>query len=120
MEGKSLASYQAIVLGKVTNYQIKKIGDFYITEYKLTPKKWIYKNCAVQEKKHLTVKILGAELPKKGLVIKSSTAPNFIPINKEAIFLLVNTKKKESNVFTLLPDGIIYGKSLENYKELIQ
>ncbi len=117
---KSNVNYQAIVFGKITNHKIKKVGNFYITEYKLIPQKWIYKNHSIQEKKYLTLKILGADLPEKGIVIKSSAAPNFIPVNREAIFLLVNTKKKENNVFTLLPDGIIYGESLKDYGRFIQ
>lgn len=100
--------YQAIVLGKITNKKVKKVGNTYITEYKLKTKKWLFKNLNIKETKYLTIKVLGAELPKKGIVIKASTTPNYIPIKKEAIFILQHNKLKEKDIFTLSRDGVIY------------
>ena len=101
-------NYEAVVLGKITNKKIKKIGGFYITEYKLKTKKWLFKKTNIKEAEFLTIKILGADLREKGIVIKASTSPDYIPMNKEAVFLLENTKKKQKNVFTLQKNGIIY------------
>lgn len=100
--------YQAIVLGKITNKKVKKVGNTYITEYKLKTKKWLFKNLNVKETKYITIKVLGAELPKKGIVIKASTTPSYIPIKKEAIFILKQNKLKEKDIFTLSRDGVIY------------
>lgn len=101
-------NYQAIVLGKITKQKVKKSGKTYITEYKLKVKKWLYKQSKVKQTKYLTIKVLGAELPEKGIVIKASTTPNFIPINKDAIFLLERNKLKQNDVFTLSKNGVIY------------
>lgn len=100
--------YEAIVLGKMINKKVKKFGDYYVTEYKLKPKRWIYKNPEVETKKHLTVRILGAELPKKGIVIKASTAPAYVPMKREAIFFLEKTKKKRKNIYTISNNGILF------------
>ena len=67
----------------------------------------------------MIIKILGAELPEKGIVIKASTSPAYVPIKKDAIFLLENTKKKEKNVFTLSKNGIITKDKLEEIKKEI-
>lgn len=103
--------YEAVVEGKITNKKVKKINNYYITEYKLKPKKWIYKKPEVKKTNSLTIRILGAELPEKGIVIKSSVAPYYVPINKEATFLLEKTKSKQKNVFTLTNNGIIFKES---------
>ena len=100
--------YQAVVLGKVTNKKVKKVGNTYITEYKLKTKKWLFKNSNVKETKYVTIKVLGAELPKKGIVIKASTTPSYIPIKKDAIFMLKQNKLKQKDIFTLSQDGVIY------------
>jgi len=102
--------YEAIVLGTMIKKKVKKSGNFYITEYKLKTKKWLFKNPLVKKSKYLTIKVLGAELPEKGIVIKASTTPNYIPMNKEAIFCLEKTKSKKDNVYTITKGGIISKK----------
>lgn len=103
----STKNYQAIVLGKVIKKQIKKSDNFYITEYKLKTKKWLFKKPEIKQAKYLTIKILGGEVPEKGIVIKVSTAPNYIPFKKEAIFLLENNKVKQKDTFTLSKEGVL-------------
>lgn len=103
-----LNKYEAIVEGKITKQKVKKINGYYVTEYKLKPNKWLYKKPEVEKKRSLTLRVLGAELPKKGIVIKASTSPGFVPIQKEAIFLLEKTKQKHKNIFTVSNNGIIY------------
>ena len=112
-------NYQAIVLGRITESKVRNIGNYYITEYKLKPKQWLFKNPSIKKSNYLTIKILGAELPEKGIVIKASTSPDYIPIKKDAIFLLENTKKKEKNIFTLSRNGIITKDKLEEIKKEI-
>lgn len=109
--------YQAIVLGKITESKVKNIGNYYITEYKLEAKEWLFKNSSIKKSNYLTIKILGAELPEKGIVIKASTAPDYIPIKKDAIFLLENTKKKDA--FTISKNGILPKEDLEKVKKEI-
>ena len=109
--------YQAIVFGEITNSKVVKSGNYYLTEYKLKSKKWLFKNPEVKESKYLTIKVLGAELPEKGIVIKASTTPDYIPIKKDAIFLLENTKKKDA--FTVSKNGILPKEELENVKKEI-
>ncbi|MBI2996627.1 MAG: hypothetical protein HYY52_08010 [Candidatus Melainabacteria bacterium] len=99
-------NYQAIVLGKIIKKEFKELNGYYVTEYKLKIKKYLFKKNELPKSKYITLKVLGGELPKKGLIIRSSVSPQFIPIKKEAIFLLENTKKKEKNTFTLSKDGI--------------
>lgn len=108
-------NYQAIVLGKITGSQVKKEGSFYITEYKLIPKKWLFKSPKIKESKLITVKILGADIPEKGIIIKASTSPDYIPIAKEAVFLLENTKKK--GILTVSKNGIISKKEFTRLKK---
>jgi len=103
--------YEAIVEGKITSKKVKKISGYYVTEYKLKPSKWIHKKENIEKEKSITIRILGAELPEKGIVIKASTSPDFIPLNKEAIFFLEKTKKKQKNIFTVSSDGVIYRDS---------
>ncbi len=112
-------NYQAIVLGKITKSKIKKIGTYYITEYKLKPKEWLFTNPSVKKSNYLTIKILGAEFPEKGIVIKASTTPDYIPIKKDAIFFLENTKRKANNIFTISKNGILPANKLEELKEEI-
>lgn len=100
--------YQAIVLGKITKKQVKNPGKFYITVYKLKVETWIYSNPNIKRKKYLTLKVLGADLPDKGLIVKASTTPDYIPMHKNVVFLLENTMKKEKNVFTVTQNGIIF------------
>lgn len=100
--------YQAIVLGKMVKKQIKKSGNSYITEYKLKTKKWLFKKPYIKKQKYLTIKILGAELLEAGITIKASCSPDYIPMKKEAMFLLEQNKLKQKNVFTLSKDGVIY------------
>lgn len=101
-------NYQAVILGKITDKKIKKIGNLYITEYNLKPKKWLHKKSEVKITKNIKIKVLGADLPEAGIVIKSSSSPDYIPINKEAIFLLEKNKLKQNDVFTLSANSIIY------------
>ena len=112
-------NYQAVVLGKITESRVKKLRNYYITEYKLKPKQWLFKDPSVKKSDYITIKVLGAELPRKGIVIKASTSPDYIPIKKDAIFLLENTKKKEKNMFTLSKNGIITKDKLEEIKKEI-
>ena len=111
--------YQAIVLGEIIKSKIKKIETYYITEYRLKTKEWILKNPSVKKSKYLTIKVLGADLPEKGIIIKASTTPDYIPIKKEAIFFLENLKKKKKNVFTISKTGILPGNKLKELKEEI-
>ena len=104
--------YEAIVRGKITKSKVIKHGRFYITEYELRTKDWLYKKPTVQKKKYLTIKILGANFPDKGITIKSSVAPDYVPIKSEAIFLLEKTKSKTEDTFTLSKGGVIYKTSL--------
>lgn len=109
-------NYKAVVLGKITKKKVKKLGTYYYTEYKLKTEKWLFKSPGIKEGKNLKIKILGAELPEKGVVIKSSTAPDFVPVNKKAIFFIEEMKKKEKGVFTVSRNGIIYGEQLKSFK----
>ena len=111
--------YQAIVLGKITESKVKNVGNYYITEYRLKPKKWLFKNPSVKKSNYLTIKILGAELREKGIVIKASTAPDYVPIKKDTIFLLENTKRKENNIFTISKNGILPVSKLKELKKEI-
>lgn len=108
-------NYEAIVIGKMTKKKIKKIGNFYYTEYKLKTKNWIYKAPEIKDNKYVTVNILGANLKKKGLLVKASTSPDYIPIKEEAIFFLFNTKKKQKNIYTIPKGGVIFGEKLKRY-----
>lgn len=103
---------KAIVLGKIVSEKIKNNDNYYITEYKLKTKKWLFKANDVKERKYVKLKVLGASLPKKGIVIKSSCAPDYIPIKQDAIFILKQNKLKQKNVFTLSRESIIH---LNNY-----
>ena len=111
--------YQAIVLGEITDSKVVKSGNYYLTEYKLKSKKWLFKNPSIKKSKYLTIRVLGADLPEKGIVIKASTTPDYIPIKKNAIFLLENTRRKETNVFTISKNGILPGRKLKELKEEI-
>ena len=108
-------NYQAIVVGKITESKVRHLGNYYITEYKLKPKEWLFKNRLVKKSNYLIIKVLGADLPEKGIVIKASTTPDYIPIKKDAIFLLEDTKKKEKDVFTVSKNGVL---SKDKYKEI--
>lgn len=100
--------YEAIVLGQMLKKNVKKSGNYYITEYKLKPKEWLYKKPGVKKSNVITVKVLGADLPKRGLIIKASTSPDYIPMMKDAIFFLVKTKSEKDDVFTITKNGVIY------------
>lgn len=99
--------YQAVVVGKMTKKNVKKSGNYYITEYKLKVKEWLFKQPNIKEAKNLTIKILGAEFLERGIVIKSSTSPDFIPMYTDTIFLLQNNKKPKKNTFTIPKNGVI-------------
>ena len=101
-------NYEGIVLGKIINKNVKKIGSVYLTEYKLKTKRWLYKKPNIRSKKYITIKILGADLPEKGISIKTSYSPEYIPENKEAIFLLEKTNTQKDSVYTLTKDGVVY------------
>jgi hypothetical protein len=98
---------EAIVLGKITKKQVLKLNNYYVTEYKLKIKKWIYKKPYIENKKTVTLRILGADLPDKGITIKASTSPDYIPLNTDAIFVLHKTKLNQNNIFTLSRNSII-------------
>lgn len=106
--------YQAVVLGEVVKKEIKNKNGFYFTEYKLKTKKWLFKNPQISGSKYIILKVAGAELTKKGLVIKTSATPSLIPMHKDFVFFLENPKKKEKNVFTVTIGGIIRGTNLLN------
>ncbi len=99
--------YEAIVIGKMISQKVKKINNYYVTEYKLKPEEWLFKKTAIKKTKYIKIKILGADLPKKGIIIKSSVSPEYVPMNKEAIFFLEKTIKKEKKIFTISKGGII-------------
>ena len=101
-------NYEAIVYGKIVKKEVKKTGSSYITEYKLKVKKWLDVKPGINKTKFVIVKTLGAELPEKGIIIKASTAPDFIPINKYATFILVKNKLKQKDIFTIPRNGIIF------------
>ena len=107
-------NYQAVVLGEIIKKKVKKSSNLYYTEYKLKTKKWLYKNSGLKQSKHLTIRTLGAELPEKGLVIKASTSPDFIPIKKDAIFLLEDTKRKQKGIYTLSKNGILHKDNISS------
>lgn len=100
-------NYQAVVLGEMVDKKIKKAGNYYLTEYKLKTKKWLFKQANIKEANYLKIKVLGAEFPNRGIVIKSSAAPDYIPMNSDAIFLLENNKKPKKNTFTIPKNGVI-------------
>ena len=110
--------YQAIVLGEMVKKKVKKVGNFYLTEYKLKTKKWLLKQSNVKEAKYLKIKILGAELPKRGIVIRVSSSPTYVPMKKDAIFFLENNKKRKKNTYTISRDGIISSKYLEEIQKI--
>ena len=111
-------NYQAIVLGEIIKKETEKIGNFWITKYKLKTRKWFYKNSKTEKSKYITIKILGADLPERGIVIKSSVSPRYIPVNKDAVFLLEENSRKQKDVFSLSNNGVIYGEELNMFKNL--
>ena len=102
--------YEAIVSGTLINSKVLKSGNLYLTEYRLKTTKWLFKKSNIKEKKIIKIKILGADLPRKGILIKASISPDNIVLNKEAIFLLNKTKKQ--NVYTVPKEGILYKETL--------
>ena len=101
-----VSAYEAIVSGKLTKSKVLKSGNLYLTEYKLKTTSWLFKQPSIKEKKYIKIKILGADLEKKGMVIKASISPDNIVLNKDAVFLL--NKTKEENIYTIPKEGIIY------------
>ncbi len=118
LELSSNDSYEAIVIGEMVDKDVKKRKNYYFTEYKLKTSEWLFKKAEVKKSKYVKIKILGADLPKKGIIIKLSTAPDYVPMKKPAIFLLERTKKHEKNVFTLSEGGIIL--DLKEKSEIIK
>ncbi|OGI20931.1 MAG: hypothetical protein A3B68_01825 [Candidatus Melainabacteria bacterium RIFCSPHIGHO2_02_FULL_34_12] len=98
----------AIVSGRIINKKVVKSGNLYLTEYRLKIKNWLFKKNNIKTSKYITLKVLGADLEKEGIIIKASTSPDFIPMHKDAIFLLTQNKKTQKNVFTLSKNSIIY------------
>ena len=113
LDGKK---YEAIVLGKIIHEKVIKINNYYLTEYKLKVNKWIYKKPYIKKKKIVKIRILGANLPKKGIIIKASTSPDSITLKKEAVFYLEKTNTKHNNVFTLSKEGI--DTDIKSYKHV--
>ena len=111
--------YQAIVLGEITESTVKKKETYYITEYKLKIKDWLFKRPLIQETNLITIRVLGADIPEKGIVIKASTTPDYIPLKRNAIFLLENLRKKEKNIFTITQNGILPASKLKELKKEI-
>ena len=107
---KFTQKYEAIVSGKLTKSKVLKSGNLYFTEYKLKTTSWLFKRPYIKEKIYIKIKILGADLQKKGMVIKASISPENIVLNKEAVFLLNKTRKQ--NVYTIPKEGIIYKETL--------
>ena len=110
MSSTRVSAYEAIVSGKLTKSKVLKSGNLYLTEYKLKTTNWLFKQPSIKEKKIIKIKILGADLKKKGMVIKASISPDNIVLNKEAVFLLNKTKKH--NIYTIPKEGIIYKETL--------
>ncbi len=102
--------YEAIVSGKLIKSKVTKSGNLYLTEYKLEITKWLFRKSYIEEKRIIKIKILGADLPEKGLIIKASISPDNIVLNKEAVFLLNKTKKQ--NLYTIPKEGILYKEIL--------
>lgn len=99
---------EGIVLGKIISKAVKKKNGLYFTEYKLKVKEWLYKKNQIKNNNHITLRLLGAELKDKGIVIKASNTPGYIPIKKEAIFVLQRTNFKD--IYTLAKNGVIYNQ----------
>lgn len=108
-------NYEAIVLGNLIKKKILKRGNFYLTQYKFKPEKWIYKKEGVKKEKYLKVNVFGADLEKEGLLIKASTTPDYMPLNEDVILFLENTLANKKNLFTISKDGIIYGENVKNF-----
>ncbi len=110
ISGRNIEKYPGIVLGRILEKKIVKSGVYYLTEYKLKVKEWLYTKDNIEKVEYITIKILGAEFPEKGIVMRASTAPRYIPIKKEALFFLEYNKVRKKNIYTLSNDGVIYGK----------
>ena len=112
----SSQKHEAIVLGKIIHKKVIKINNYYLTEYKLKVNNWIYKKPYIKKKKFIKIRILGAVLPKKGIIIKASTSPDSVPFKKEAVFYLEKTNTKHNNVFTLSKESI--DTDVKSYKRV--
>lgn len=108
-------NYKAIVFGNLIKKKVFKSGNFYLTQYKFKPKKWLYKMEGVKEEKYLKVNVIGADLEKEGLLIKASTTPDYMPLNEDVILFLEETLSKKKNLFTVSRNGIIYGENVKNF-----
>ena len=108
-------NYEAIVLGNLIKKKIIKRGNFYLTQYKFKPEKWIYKKEGVKKEKYLKINVFGADLEKEGLLIKTSITPDYMPLDEDVILFLENTLANKKNLFTISKNGIIYGENLKNY-----
>lgn len=117
---KNLKNKEAIVLGKITKKQIIKLNNYYITEYKLKIKKWIYKKPYIANSKTVTIRVLGADLPDKGITIKASTSPDYVPFNTDTIFILNKTKQKYKDIFTLSRNSILSPNEEKHITYLLQ
>ncbi|GEM_PF-4403715 len=117
---EDLKNKEAIVLGKITKKQIIKLNNYYITEYKLKIKNWIYKKPYIANSKTVTLRVLGADLPDKGITIKASTSPDHVPFNTDTIFILNKTKQKYKDIFTLSKNSILSPNKEEYLSHLLQ
>ena len=117
---EDLKSKEAIVLGKIIKKQIIKLNNYYITEYKLKIKKWIYKKPYIANSKTVTIRVLGADLPDKGITIKASTSPDYVPFNTDTIFILNKTKQKYKDIFTLSKNSIFNPDEEKHITYLLQ
>lgn len=108
------SNYEAVVLGNLIKKKVIKKGNYYLTQYKFKPKKWLYKKRRVKKKKYLKVIVFGADLEKEGLLIKASTTPDYMPLNEDVVLFLEETMAKKKNLFTISKDGIVYGKRVKD------
>lgn len=116
LTNRNNSKYDAIVLGSLIKKKVFKSGNFYLTQYKFKPEKWIYKKEEVKKKKYLKVNVFGADLEKEGLLIKASTTPDYIPMNEDVVLFLEKTLAKKKNLYTISKDGIVYGDNIKNFK----
>ena len=117
LENRNVKKYPGIILGKVVNKKVVKSNGYYLTEYKVKVLNWLYFQKNIEKAKNITIKILGADLSEKGIAMKVSTAPSYIPYKKDAIFFLEYNKLRRKNVYTLSTDGVVFGKN--KYREEI-
>ncbi len=108
-------NYEAVVLGTLIKKKVFKENNFYLTQYTFKTKTWISKKENLKERKTLKVNVLGADLEKKGLLIKTSETPNHIPLNEDVILFLEKTKSNKKHTYAIRKNGILYGENIKDY-----